>query len=180
MAALRLPTSTLITLRFSEDSNLQGLIDDGTIFDAVRILDPNGDEVNLDDGSPRITYNNTDLKLAIDLTKGNVGLGGFSLLTINGNYELQLAASMILESPLGTELLDTDSANDGIVRFAFERVYGDFDGDGTVTLADRALLLTHIGFEAGDAKYNADYDMNADGRINFIDYIILRSRLRRR
>ena len=49
-----------------------------------------------------------------------------------------------------------------------ERVFGDLDENGNVSLNDADWLMRHI---ANGEAYNEAYDMNADGAVNACDYI---------
>ena len=50
---------------------------------------------------------------------------------------------------------------------------GDLDGDGHVTLADLASLLSVYGTCAGNPAYNPDADLNNDGCVNLSDLAVL-------
>ena len=54
----------------------------------------------------------------------------------------------------------------------FRVLYGDFDGDGTITGADISGINAAIG-----AAYNIFADLNGDGVVNASDTVIARSRL---
>lgn len=48
---------------------------------------------------------------------------------------------------------------------------GDFNGDNQVDLVDIANLLLHLNTLSGQAGYDALYDVNGDGAINFFDLV---------
>ena len=52
-----------------------------------------------------------------------------------------------------------------------DRLPGDADGDGEVTLADFQILSDNFGRE--DGVTFADGDYNGDGVVNFADFLIL-------
>ena len=170
----------LLSIRFNEDANVDALIQSGNISDAVQLIGPFGIPVNLDDGRDRFSYDQNTFTLNIDLTIDLPGNRQASILLIDGDYELRLDSSQIHESDGSHTLLDTDGTDDGVVRFAFQRVLGDFDGNGVVNLTDRALFFQGDGTMIGDADYNDDFDLDRDREIDFIDYVIFRSRLPRR
>ena len=48
----------------------------------------------------------------------------------------------------------------------------DFDGDGTVDLADFLLFVGAFGLSRGDEDYNARYDLDGNGSIDLGDFLI--------
>ena len=84
-----------------------------------------------------------------------------------------LSSALITElgNPLNP-LFDDDGTADGIRRFNFHRLQGDFDGDAAVTIADRTSFMTHFGSVAGQLDYNFAFDLNGDGVINITDYLL--------
>ena len=48
----------------------------------------------------------------------------------------------------------------------------DFDGDGTVNLADFLLFATQFGLSRGDAGYDARFDLDGNGTIGIKDFLI--------
>ena len=49
---------------------------------------------------------------------------------------------------------------------------GDFNGDGTVTIADFLLFVDIFGLTEGDDGFNAEMDLNGDGTIGIPDFLI--------
>ncbi len=49
----------------------------------------------------------------------------------------------------------------------------DFDGSGLVNFSDFVLFAGAFGYQEGDEKYDARYDLNSDGEIGFDDFEIL-------
>ena len=49
---------------------------------------------------------------------------------------------------------------------------GDFNGDGTVTIADFLLFVDIFGLTEDDDGFNAEMDLNGDGTIGIPDYLI--------
>ena len=47
----------------------------------------------------------------------------------------------------------------------------DFNGDNQVDITDIANLLLHLNTQSGQAGYDALYDINGDGAINFLDLV---------
>ena len=48
----------------------------------------------------------------------------------------------------------------------------DFDGDGTVDLADFLLFVAQFGFSEGHEEYEARFDLDGDGTIGLGDFLI--------
>ena len=48
----------------------------------------------------------------------------------------------------------------------------DFDGDGTVGIADFVQFVVRFGLSQGDARYDARFDLDEDGTIGFGDFVI--------
>jgi hypothetical protein len=77
-----------------------------------------------------------------------------------------------IHDPAGTAL-DGNGGGDPYSR-AFDVLYGDFNDDGVVTLADSVLIRNAIG------SSNIFADLNGDGAVNLTDVNIARSRLNAR
>lgn len=58
----------------------------------------------------------------------------------------------------------------------FERLFGDFDGNGAVNGADYFAFKKAFGTVAGDSGYSASLDYDANGRINTADYFQFKQR----
>lgn len=75
-------------------------------------------------------------------------------------------------------LVDTDGALDGLFRFGFHRMRGDFSGDGNMGLDDRTVLLGAYRSGVGDSRYDPAFDLDGDGIISARDYLVVRNLLR--
>jgi len=160
-----------ITVEFTGPTNLADLIVSGDITDAVMLVNATTDApISLE--TARYSYDAATNRLTVDLTQDGPG-GSVQTMLADGRYELRLDAGAI-RSATGDALLDTDGDDDGIHRYAFHRLGADFDGDAVVGAGDLSLLLNHYRTQVGDANYDPAFDLNDDGRIDTLDYMILR------
>ena len=51
--------------------------------------------------------------------------------------------------------------------------FPDFDGNGIVNFSDFLLFVDAFGFQEGQEKYKAKYDLDSDGKIALGDFVIL-------
>ncbi|HZL35405.1 MAG TPA: dockerin type I domain-containing protein [Tepidisphaeraceae bacterium] len=58
----------------------------------------------------------------------------------------------------------------GSLSTTFHRLFGDFNGDGTVNLTDYRAFKAAFLSQTGGSTYNPAFDSNGDGTINLIDY----------
>ena len=164
-----------IALRFNRSTNLPDLIADDSISNAVQLVGT--DQVPLDLKVSRFHYDAATLTLMIDLTTDGFG-GSQATMLADGRYQLQLDTALITTpGSASTALTDNDGVADGLWRYNFHRLEGDFDGNALVDLADRASLLTHYGSRVGQSAYDFAYDLNGDGVINLADYLLWSRRL---
>jgi hypothetical protein len=158
-----------VSVRFNKPTNLGQLIAANAIGTAVTL---SGSAGVIPLSAARYRYDPATLTLVIDLSIDGFG-GSQATMLANGRYQLRFDVSAVttLVNP-ANHLLDDDSTADGWLGFGFHRLRGDFDGDGVVSLADRAALLGHFGPQAGQAVYDFAYDLNGDGVINSVDYLL--------
>ncbi len=162
-----------IEITFNQDVNVQALIDDGTITQAVRIVGGTGTAVNL--SADRYSYDPTTFRLSIDLAVSGTTAGVLG----DGDYELQLDATLLRSAAdLTSQLLDTDGVSDGTYRLEFRQLKNDFDGDGLFGIGDRDQFFTRLGTSAGDSLYDPVFDLDNDGTIDNTDYTAWRNSLR--
>lgn len=172
-----------LTVRFNGLTNLDSLIASGQIVQAITLFS-GGQKVAL--SADRFQYDAATFTLVIDVTRDGFG-GSRSTLLGEGNYELRLDTNHI-QSPTGlADLTDGDGQADGVHRFRFHRLEGDFDGDRRVSLRDLALFLNRFGaVEGSDNRYHFAFDLTGlvsndpDGRIGVSDLARLLTRLGRR
>jgi hypothetical protein len=92
--------------------------------------------------------------MTIDLTED--GFSGSRLTMLeNGHYELRLDTTLIAATT-GGALVDSDGDSDGTYRFHFQRLLGDFNGDGKVDDVDIDLLRDAILGMSSDVKFNVN------------------------
>jgi hypothetical protein len=157
-----------VAVTFSHASNLPTLIANGGIATAVRLSGPGAPVLT----ASRYQYDSATRVLTIDFTSDGFG-GNLTTLLSDGRYQLQFdtTAIHVLNEPANL-LRDDDGTVDGIRRENFHRLNGDFDGNATVALADRDLLVARFGARIGQPKYQRAFDLNEDGVINVADYMI--------
>lgn len=149
-----------VDLEFVSSDGLQSLIDAGGI--RLERFDLNANDVTVGTGEQvglsSVSFNVVNNTIRIDF--GTQGIGGNrNSRAGDGFYRIML-----------------DATGDGAVDQAFEfhRVFGDADGDGD---ADRRDVLRVLrGFRRRD---NPEFDMNGDGRVNFIDVLFTAFEARR-
>ena len=156
-----------ITIQFNQAVDLQELIDDNTIVDMIQLFETSTQVVLTTD---RFQYDPATFVLVLDLTEDGFGGSDVTMLA-DGRYELRFNTSGI-QTPDGRTLEDGDGTNDGVWRYYFHRLEGDFDGDAQVTSADGTLFLGHYRSYVG--RYGSAYDLNSDGRIDIVDYLLWR------
>ena len=165
-----------LEIQFTADANIQALIDSGQIVDAIKLRNTStGQDVVLT--ANRFQFSAANRSLRIDLTTDGFGGGSVTLLQ-DGVHQLRLDTSLIAAIDGGSALVDGDGTADGIHRFNFHRLQGDFNGDGLVErTTDMALFNARYLSTIGSSRYDAAFDFNGDGRIDALDYAIMRRRL---
>ncbi|MCC9601601.1 hypothetical protein LOC67_13670 [Stieleria sp. JC731] len=163
---------TEIKIEFDQATNLQDLIDSGTISQFVRVVAVGtGNVVDLD-SVVHFRVDQTTRQLTIDLTVDGFG-GSEQGLLIDGQYEVQLLSDGI-RSTFGTPLQDTDGVHDEVFRIEFHQLGGDFNGDRVTDVNDRNawfdVSLVLFNTTRGTSGYNEAFDFDHDGRITSRDY----------
>jgi hypothetical protein len=168
--ALQRSNDTTVAVTFNQWTNLQSLIDQGTIGSAMQLF--GAGQVPLETG--RFHYDRESFTLTIDLRAG----GGPQAMLADGSYELRIDTRQVyaLNNPKNP-LVDSDGTQDGLVVSPFGQLVGDFNGDGAVTLKDRDDFLAHYGSKLGQGLYDYCYDLNGDGIVNLLDYMAWVKRL---
>jgi hypothetical protein len=88
----------------------------------------------------------------------------------DGDYQLVVHGGLVTGAA-GQHLTGGD------VTQKFFRLFGDFKGEGTVTLADLAQISGALGAKTGGAKYLWYLDYDSNGVIDSFDYLQARNRL---
>lgn len=101
---------------------------------------------------------------------------------VDGNYQLRIVSANILDQ-LGNALDgDKDGSVGGDRLFgntatdAFFRLYGDTDGNRSVTLAEFNQFRSTFGRAEGDSLYRDEFDFDDNGSIALADFNQFRSR----
>ncbi len=162
----------VISLSFDQEVNIQDLIESGAIVDTIEIYGLANDLSETALSPSNFLWNPDTRTLLIDLTIDGFG-GSARTLLADDNYEVRLHVDDIRNRD-DTPLDDSDGVDDGMLRFAFHRLEGDFDGDKDVDVADRADWFdpTRVIFGAriGEDGYSIAYDYDGDGMISSRDY----------
>jgi hypothetical protein len=157
-----------LSVQFNQGTNLQALIDAGTITAAVQVVGAGVIALPPD----RFRWDAATNTLTVDLTVDGFG-GSHATILADGRYTLRLDTSMITAADSAdNHLADDDGTPDGHRTFGFHRLLGDFDGNGVVDLHDRDLLFDHFGSSVGQPLYSYAFDLNGDGTINISDYLL--------
>lgn len=81
------------------------------------------------------------------------------------NYTVAATATILADNYVEDNTLDGGPVT--------VRILGDIDGNNVVNVLDMIILTTHFGLKHGDAGWNADVDLNRDGKTNILDVIIM-------
>ena len=160
-----------ITIVFNQETNVPELIANGTIPQAVQLFGVT--QIPLD--VTRYQYSASTNTLVIDLSVDGFG-GSEETLLADGYYQLRLDTQIITDTAGGL-LTDDDLVDDAIRTFDFHRLLADWDGDATVNATDRTSFFGHYGSSTGDGNYNAGFDLDSDGDVDRVDYVLWRLRL---
>jgi fibronectin type 3 domain-containing protein len=81
----------------------------------------------------------------------------------DGVYDLTVHSGLVLDAA-------SNAMTGGDQTFAFHRLFGDIDGNGTVNSADYFKFKAAFGAGTGSSLYNAAFDYDGNGTINSADY----------
>ena len=158
----------------TDNADLQPAIDDGTLTEAITLVNL-GIDADSDDDVP-IELSAAQFTFATDGDAPRLiwNLGDDADSLPDGNYRLALDGDAIL---IDGEPLDADG--DGIPggRFTadFHRLAGDVDGDASISGSDVAVVNESFGGRVGVDGFNPDADVDGDGRITSRDRIAVRT-----
>ncbi len=143
--------------------------------------------------TPVVHIADFNLKAAIRETLGKSGYGPITRTDIarlttldvsNRNIRdligLEFATNLttlnLTGNPLSSTAINTyipDLKKRGVaVLFGKPSLPADFDGSGTVDVADFLAFVDQFGLSRGDARYDARYDLDGDGVIGIGDFLI--------
>ena len=102
------------------------------------------------------------------------GEGTLSVQTATTDSRGRAQTMLTLGDTLGTTIVSVTVAGiDQPATFVIEAVATpDFDGDGTVTIADFLQFVEQFGFSENDEGYEARFDLDGDGVIGIGDFLI--------
>ncbi|MDC0935202.1 Ig-like domain-containing protein [Pirellulales bacterium] len=157
-----------VSIQFNQTTNLQSLIDDGSIAGAVEVVPAVGNKAPLT--ADRFQWHAETHTLELDLTIDGFG-GSSETMLADGNHKLQVETSSVFDL-LSRALQDTDGAVDGVYRFGFHRLEGDFNGSKQVELESRDAWFSDVEFgaRAGSPGYDAAFDFDGDDIVSSRDY----------
>jgi titin len=89
----------------------------------------------------------------------------------DGVYDLTVQASLVAPASGGSA---PPLAADAV--FTFHRLFGDFDGNQTVSALDYSQFKNAFGSSTGSAGYSAAFDFDGNGTINAFDYAQFKKR----
>jgi hypothetical protein len=163
---------TRIDVTFSQSTNFASLISSGQVFDAVKLraLSAHPGDINLS-GTTRFVWSPADNRLQIDLTTDGVG-GATTPLLVDDNFELRFQTSLITSISTGFALEDTDDTVDGVYRFGFFQLAGDYNLDRSVNNSDYTAWRSAFG-----ATDDSAADGNANGVVDAADFVLWRKNL---
>ena len=149
---------------FSEDVDLQRLIDDGTIIQAFRLveygLDGNSDGRSASISASQFHYDSASRTLTWVLDDPEASLP-------DGYYEWEVDGGRIADAA-GNPL------NEGRTTItSFHRLFGDADGDMVIGDDDQKAVNEAIGTRAGQEGWDPTLDLDGDGIITARDRLAL-------
>jgi hypothetical protein len=167
-----------LSFDFSEEVNLAELIANGTIASAVSLTNL-GVNADTDTDTPiALSANQFHYEFDADsalsrLTWSLDEFAGTNASLPDGYYRLILNASLITD--LAGNPLDANGNGTGGDNFIldFHRLQGDANGDATVNDADMALVNAALGATPTSTTWNANADLDRDGRITVRDRTIV-------
>lgn len=172
--------TSLIELTFDEATNIDVLIANGSILDAVQLVRTThgGGTVKLT--TAHFAWNKATNTISIDLTNDGFGGSGETMLS-DARYALHIDTTMITDSA-GNVMEDTDGTQDGTLVIDRSsnaesqdlfRLAGDANGDAVVNEIDLAILQAAYLFAPNSDEWDENADLNGDGTINVFDAWLL-------
>ncbi|WP_197169020.1 GEVED domain-containing protein [Novipirellula galeiformis] len=163
--ALQRSNTTQLAIQFDRDFDAQSMIDSGQILSAISLHTGAGFSTNVALTADQFRWDMATSRLLIDLTAG-----GTQSILADGRYELRI------HDTIDASFVDSDGTDDGVYRYHFHQLSGDFDGDAIVGISDRATWFdrtkVQFGARAGMAGYDSAFDFDGDGIISTRDYYV--------
>jgi hypothetical protein len=147
------------TVTFSEATNIPALIADGSITSAIRLVnlgvnaDADADQA-ITTSAAEFTYDPASNLLSY-VRQGPALPDGFYIVTLDSARILDRSGNSLDGNGDGV------AGDPGVLQFSV--LTGDVTGDGSVDIADQALVDSHIGQRPTDSTWdpNADVDRNS-------------------
>ena len=161
---------------FSEAMAIQSLIDADTIGLAVTLRNL-GVDADVDPDTTvhlpaaQFSYDAASNSLMWDALSCTV-CGGVERLA-DGYYELAISPAYVTDASGVALDGDANGFAGGTFVFDFAVLSGDVTGDGTIDANDTAVVDAALGSRPGSATWNAEADLNEDGRITTADRLIV-------
>ena len=183
IATLRGHSAWIRSVAFSHDGmTLASGSDDGTVllWDMSQYVTP---VVNISDANLRAVIRDalgksrfapitvTDMASLTTLDASNRNIRELDGL----EFATNLTALNLADNPLSAPAINTHIPilQDRGIEVLFDKIpSSDFDGDGTVGIADFLLFVAQFEFSEDDKGYEARFDLDGDGIIGIADFLI--------
>ncbi|MDE0396873.1 MAG: hypothetical protein OXL96_03610 [Candidatus Poribacteria bacterium] len=183
IATLKGHTNRVFSLAFSPDgTTLVSGSEDRTVklWDVSQYVTP---VVNIPDANLRSVIRDAlgKSRFAPITTTDMVGLSALdasnrNIRELDGlEFATNLTELNLVDNPLSAPAINTHipALQERGIEVLFDKIpSSDFDGNGTVGLADFLLFVAQFGFSEDDEGYDAQFDLDGDGMIGIGDFLI--------
>ena len=157
----------MLMVTFNCDANIAELIQSGQINNAVQLVNTSSNLV-IGLSPSRFIYDPATATLMIDVS----GIDNHLSILADGTYELRFDSALLAAADDPDKTLAQDEA------FGFFQKFGDFDGDDDVDSMDRCFMFNEFGNTDLGTKSLRAFDVNADGKVDLLDYRVWRDQNR--
>ncbi|WP_218933767.1 CARDB domain-containing protein [Rubripirellula lacrimiformis] len=164
----------VVSFEFDRVTNLPSLINDGRIVDAVTLTNfgVDGTENEVRDLSADQFRFETDPKTGVGKLIWSLDSFTDSRNTLpDGFYAFEFNADFMTDVAGFALDGDTSGSSGGTYQKTFHRLTGDADGNGVVDALDRSIVLDSLGRFSTADNFDANADLDRDGRISVRDRI---------